>query len=78
MGKKSDIERDIEEFEAQLVRVCPEAAEGLAVSGPPPPPLSLREQIALLRSLPDNAGLDAFMTAWYAATPNTSPSGKHS
>ena len=54
------------ELMAELERVCPEAANGLAISGSPPPQLSRREQISLLRSLPDNAGVDAYMRAWYA------------
>jgi hypothetical protein len=58
--------RDHEAFIAELNRVCPEAVSGLAIAGPPPPMLSLRERVNLLRTLPDNAGIDAFMRAWYA------------
>jgi hypothetical protein len=62
--------RDINEFFAELERVCPEAADGLAIGGPPPPQLTVRERIELLKTLPDNAGVDRFLAAWYAARPN--------
>ena len=58
---------EFEEFMAELTRVCPEAIDGLAIGGPPPPPLSQRQLIDLLRTLPDNAGLDGFLNAWYNA-----------
>lgn len=51
------------DFFAELTRVCPEAANGLAVSEPLPM-LSLQQRIDLLRALPDNAGVDAFVAAW--------------
>jgi len=57
---------DLAQFFAELERVCPEAVNGLAIEGEPPPMLSLRERVALLRTLPDQAGVDAFMQAWYA------------
>jgi hypothetical protein len=62
--------RDMNEFFAELERVCPEAAEGLAIGGPSPPQLTVRERIELLKTLPDNAGVDRFLAAWYAARPN--------
>lgn len=52
------------DFFAELTRVCPEAANGLAVSGEPLPMLSLQQRIEILRALPDNAGVDAFVAAW--------------
>lgn len=58
--------RDHEDFIAELKRVCPEAVTGLAIAGPPPPVLSLRQRVNLLRTLPNNAGVDAFLRAWYA------------
>jgi hypothetical protein len=65
-GGTDPLLRDHEDFIAELNRVCPEAVSGLAIAGPPPPMLSLRERVDLLRTLPDNAGVDAFMRAWYA------------
>ena len=65
-----DPERDdILTFFAELERVCPEATNGLAIQGPPPPMISVRERIALLRQLPNGAGVEAFLAAWYAAAP---------
>ena len=61
-----EIARDMNEFFAELERVCPEAATGLAIDGPPPPPLTVRERIELLKTLPDKAGVDRFLDAWYA------------
>ena len=60
--------RELNEFDAEIERVCPEAANGLAVGGAPPPPLSRRQLISLLKQLPDNAGADRFMAAWYGAS----------
>lgn len=37
--------RDHEDFIAELKRVCPEAVTGLAIAGPPPPVLSLRQRV---------------------------------
>jgi hypothetical protein len=65
---------EFEEFEAELERVCPEAVGGLVVRAPKPPAcLSRAELIALLRTLPDNAGAEAFLDAWYAAAPAGEP-----
>jgi len=59
---------EIESYFAELQRVCPELVEGLAISGDTPPPLLSRAQLtAILRALPDNAGGQAFVDAWYAA-----------
>jgi hypothetical protein len=60
---------DFDAFIVELQRVCPDAVDGLAVSGPTPPPLSLQERVALLRTLPDNAGAERFLAAWYALGP---------
>jgi len=54
------------EYLAELIRVCPEAADGLVFPGSPPPALSRRDRTQLLRSLPDGAGIPAFLTAWLA------------
>ncbi|HTL95576.1 MAG TPA: hypothetical protein VL157_08535 [Gemmatimonadaceae bacterium] len=65
MADESDrVIADSRGFFAELERVCPEAASGLAVAGPPPPMLSLRDRVRVLRTLPDNAGVDAFLAAW--------------
>ena len=60
--------RELNEFAAEVERVCPEAANGLAIGGAPPPPLSRRQLISLLKQLPDNAGADRLMAAWYATS----------
>ena len=57
-------EEDFTTFIAELERVCPEAVTGLAVAGPPLPILSLRHRVEILRSLPDDAGVDALIAAW--------------
>jgi hypothetical protein len=65
MADESDpVIADSRAFFAELERVCPEAANGLAVAGPLPPMLSLRDRVQVLRALPDNAGVDAFLAAW--------------
>jgi hypothetical protein len=55
---------DFSEFIRELERVCPEAAGGLAVAGTPPPMLSLRDRVIVLRTLPNDAGVEAFLDAW--------------
>jgi hypothetical protein len=70
MNEEEALVRDMNEFFAELERVCPEAANGLAINGPPPPPLTVRERIELLKTLPDHAGVDRFLNAWYAARPD--------
>lgn len=63
---------DMEAFFAELQRVCPEMVGGLAITGDKrPPQLSSAELTAILRRLPDNAGEDAFLAAWYAAGSTT-------
>ena len=63
-----------EAYFAELQRVCPELADGLAISGDTLPPLlSQAELTAILRRLPDKAGGDAFLAAWYAAGPPREP-----
>lgn len=57
---------EFKQFFAELERVCPEAAAGLAFSGASPPILSRRDLIAVLQTLSDNAGVEAFLTAWLA------------
>ena len=65
MADESDsLVADSKAFFAELERVCPQAANGLAVAGPPPPMVSLRDRVQVLRTLPDNAGVDAFLAAW--------------
>ena len=62
---------ELDAFFAELGRVCPEAVDGLAVRGSKqPPPMSRAELTAVLKTLPDNAGADAFLAAWYAAAPS--------
>jgi hypothetical protein len=65
-----------DEFEAEMRRICP-GVTGLAVdaSAGPPPLLSPPRLIALMRALPDNAGLAAFAAALYAAAPDESDGG---
>ena len=63
--------REAEEFLDELQRVCPEGADDVAVIVGDP---RQREQIEVLRSLPDNAGVAAFETAWAAALRNKSHS----
>src|SRR5262249_44992412 len=53
-------------FLFELFRVCPEAADGLVFPGEQPPALSVRYRIEILRTLPDQAGVDAFLAAWNA------------
>lgn len=66
---------DKHEFFAELERVCPEArrggvGDGLAdVRSTAPSSLSHSELADILRTLPDNAGVDAVMRAWSAITP---------
>jgi|KBSMisStandDraft_5_1062788.scaffolds.fasta_scaffold535112_2 hypothetical protein len=63
------------EYVSELIRVCPEAADGLFFKDPPPA-LSQRHRIAILRMLPDGAGIDALRAAWLAfvaANPSTVP-----
>jgi hypothetical protein len=65
---------EMEAFFAELRRVCPESESGLAISGSKGPPrLSQAELTALLRTLPDRAGTEAFVAAWYAAGPPEEP-----
>ena len=64
MSQEPDAQ-DWSEFMAEFRRVCP-GIDGVAVSGAPPPSLTMREQVALLRSLPDNAGVERYLSAWYA------------
>src|ERR1041385_7804252 len=54
------------EYRLELARVCPEAADGLVFPGSQPPALSHRHRIEILRTLPDGAGIDAFLAAWLA------------
>jgi hypothetical protein len=54
------------EFFLELERVSPEAAGGLAVAGSPPPMLSLRDRVTILRALPNDAGVAAFLQAWHS------------
>ena len=65
---------DKHEFFAELERVCPEARgrdAGLAdVRSTAPQSLSHSELAEILRTLPDNAGVDAVMRAWSTAMPN--------
>ena len=62
---------ELDAFFAELERVCPEAVDGLAVRGSKqPPPMSHAELTAVLKTLPDNAGADPFLAAWYAAAPS--------
>jgi hypothetical protein len=64
------------EYLAELVRVCPQAADGLVFAGSPPPALSRRDRTEILRSLPNGAGIDAFLAAWLtfaAANPGAVP-----
>ena len=56
---------EFSEYVSQLVRVCPEAAQGL-VFPDPPPAISRRDRTTILRTLPDGAGIAAFQTAWLA------------
>ena len=63
------------EYVSELIRVCPEAADGLFFKDPPPA-LRQRHRIAILRMLPDGAGIDALRAAWLAfvaANPSTVP-----
>ena len=53
------------EFVAELERVCPDAANGLAADSPLPA-ISRRDLITVLRGLPGNAGVDVFISAWQA------------
>ncbi len=65
---------EFDEFLTELQRVCPDLVKGFAVAAhTPPPPLSWVELAALLRTLPDNAGEDVFLDAWYAAGPGEEP-----
>jgi hypothetical protein len=57
---------DFHAFIAELERVCPEAVDGLAYAGPPLSILTLRQRVDLLRQLPDDAGVEAFVAAWQA------------
>ena len=58
---------DSQELLAELERVCPEAVNGLATDRPPPEGLTPERALAVIRSLPDGAGVDAFLRALYAA-----------
>jgi hypothetical protein len=58
--------REFVEYVTELHRVCPEAADGLVFPGPPPPALSLRYRIEILRTLPGRAGVGALLDAWLA------------
>jgi hypothetical protein len=60
-----------DEFETEMRRVCPDApaAQILDATAAPPPWISPPRLVALLRSLPDGAGHEAFMAAWYATAP---------
>jgi uncharacterized protein YbbK (DUF523 family) len=62
--QRNDTVVELNRFFAELERVCPEAASGLAVSRVPPPMLSLRDRITILQTLSDNAGVEAFLVAW--------------
>jgi len=69
------------EYVSELYRVCPEAADGLFFPDPPPA-LSHRHRIEILRTLPDGAGVDVFHHAWLAfvaANPSavTAPGAKY-
>jgi hypothetical protein len=55
---------DFNAFIVELERECPEAGDGLAITGSAPPMLSLRHRVEVLRTLHDNAGIDAFLEAW--------------
>jgi len=57
---------EFKQFVAELERVCPEAAGGLAVGGAPPPMLNRRDLIAILQTLPADADVHAFVAAWQA------------
>ena len=66
--------QEMQAYFAELQRVCPELVEGLAISGDKLPPVRSRAELtAILRKLPDNAGADAFLKAWYAAGPPRKP-----
>jgi hypothetical protein len=52
------------EYLTELARVCPDAADGLVFLGAPPPSLSRRYRIQILRTLPDRAGVAVFLAAW--------------
>lgn len=65
MADSSDADTiEFVEYLSELHRVCPEAADGLVFAGSPPPALSVQHRLKILRSLPDYAGVGAFLTAW--------------
>lgn len=65
----------IRKFVAEIRRVCPEAVDGLATTGPPPDGMTPGRAVAVLRTLPDRAGAEAFLEACYDAASKGWPLG---